>query len=95
MTILSSLRPGEPVWLPGDASGCSRDQGHQLLERNTEILLGPTPEGRKVRIMVTMPSEAANDYELVRDLVIEGMNCMRINCAHDGEKSHVYVRRVE
>jgi pyruvate kinase len=87
MTILSSLRQGEPVRLPDDGSGCSRDQGHQLLERNTEFLLGPTPEGRKVRIMVTMPSEAANDYELVRDLVIEGMNCMRINCAHDGEEA--------
>jgi len=34
--------------------------------------------------MVTMPSEAADDYDLVRDLVSEGMDCMRINCAHDG-----------
>lgn len=37
--------------------------------------------------MVTIPSEAAEDYELVRDLVIKGMNCMRINCAHDGEEA--------
>ena len=34
--------------------------------------------------MVTMPTEAANDYALVRDLVAAGMDCMRINCAHDG-----------
>ena len=34
--------------------------------------------------MVTMPSEAATDYDLVRDLVKHGMDCMRINCAHDG-----------
>ena len=34
--------------------------------------------------MVTMPSEAATDYDLVRDLVLHGMDCMRINCAHDG-----------
>jgi pyruvate kinase len=33
--------------------------------------------------MVTMPSEAADDYTLVHDLLQEGMNCMRINCAHD------------
>jgi pyruvate kinase len=33
--------------------------------------------------MVTMSSEAAEDYTLVRDLVSHGMNCMRINCAHD------------
>ena len=35
--------------------------------------------------MVTMPSEAATDYGLVRDLLHRGMNCVRINCAHDGE----------
>ena len=41
------------------------------------------PKHRSVRIMVTMSSEAADDYALVRDLVSHGMNCMRINCAHD------------
>jgi pyruvate kinase len=33
--------------------------------------------------MVTMPSEAATDYQLVSDLVASGMDCMRVNCAHD------------
>src|SRR5262245_5834148 len=33
--------------------------------------------------MVTMPSEAAADYALVRELLASGMDCMRINCAHD------------
>jgi pyruvate kinase len=61
-----------------------RAEGRRRLEENTEALLGPAPEGRSVRIMVTMPSEAATDYELVRNLVASGMNCMRINCAHDG-----------
>jgi pyruvate kinase len=55
-----------------------------LLEKNTEALLGPAPADRNVRIMVTMPPEAATNYELVRDLVARGMDCMRINCAHDG-----------
>ncbi len=41
------------------------------------------PEGRNVYIMVTMPSGAAEDYALVRGLPESGMNCMRINCAHD------------
>ncbi|HKM90337.1 MAG TPA: pyruvate kinase [Candidatus Acidoferrales bacterium] len=59
-------------------------EGQSQLEGNTDALLGLAPEGRKVRIMVTMPSEAATDYELVRDLVLNGMNCMRVNCAHDG-----------
>jgi pyruvate kinase len=36
--------------------------GKRLLENNTVALLGPTPSERTVRIMVTMPSEAASDY---------------------------------
>ena len=55
-----------------------------LLEKNTEALLGAAPAGRNVRIMVTMPPEAGTNYELVRDLLAQGMDCMRINCAHDG-----------
>ncbi|HXX18382.1 MAG TPA: pyruvate kinase [Candidatus Acidoferrum sp.] len=62
-------------------------EGAELLEKNTEALLGPPPAGRSVRIMVTMPTEAATDYDLVRDLVLHGMDCMRINCAHDGPEA--------
>jgi pyruvate kinase len=58
-------------------------EGTELLQANADTLLGQPPRGRKVRIMVTMPSEAATDYALVRDLVQNGMDCMRINCAHD------------
>jgi pyruvate kinase len=64
-----------------------RQQGRRLLERNTDLLLGPPPAHRKVRIMVTVPSEAATDYALVRDLLAGGMNVMRINCAHDSPES--------
>jgi pyruvate kinase len=59
-------------------------EGTGLLEQNTEALLGAAPAGRNVRIMVTMPPEAATNYELVRDLLAQGMDCMRINCGHDG-----------
>ncbi len=59
-------------------------EGHALLKRNTEVLFGPRRSNRHVRIMVTMPSEAAREYGLVRSLVASGMDVMRINCAHDG-----------
>ena len=45
--------------------------------------------------MVTLPSQAATDYLFVRELVVRGMDCARINCAHDdhntwaGMVSHV------
>lgn len=53
------------------------------LEQNTISLLGQGPEQRRTRIMVTMSSEAADDYLMVHDLVNSGMDCLRINCAHD------------
>ncbi len=58
--------------------------GHRILERQTQNLLGARPARRGVSIMVTMPSAAATDGALVRDLLTSGMDCMRINCAHDG-----------
>ncbi|MEK7467688.1 MAG: pyruvate kinase [Planctomycetota bacterium] len=60
-------------------------EGTALLELHADQLFGPCA-GRTVRIMVTMPSEAAEDYPLVRDLVAGGMDVMRINCAHDGPR---------
>lgn len=85
--ILASLQKLKPHLHPPAEAVCDGDVGRRLLERNTNLLLGPEPEGRNVRIMVTMPSEAATDYALVRDLLHRGMNCMRINCAHDGEEA--------
>jgi pyruvate kinase len=55
----------------------------QLLTQRTEALFGPRPEQRLVRIMVTLPSEAAWNYPLVQALLERGMDCARINCAHD------------
>lgn len=58
-------------------------EGSRLLRAHADELLVASPEGRNTRIMVTMPSEAADDYELVHALVRNGMDVMRINCAHD------------
>lgn len=57
--------------------------GEQLLDRNATGLLGPAPADRAARIMVTLPSEAATDIDLVRGLIDAGMRIARINCAHD------------
>lgn len=53
------------------------------LRRRTNDLFGKEPKHRSVRIMVTLPSEAATDYPFVKELVSRGMDCARINCAHD------------
>jgi pyruvate kinase len=57
--------------------------GPVMLAAHAAELLGPPPPGRSVRVMVTMPSEAATDYGLVRELLAAGMDVCRINCAHD------------
>jgi pyruvate kinase len=57
--------------------------GARLLAEHADALLGPAPADRSVRIMVTMPSEAADDGRIAHDLLERGMDCMRINCAHD------------
>ena len=72
-------------WLQpaGELPSIGFTRGQELLHAHTEELLGGNAHGRSVRIMVTMPSEAAHDYTLVHSLLEQGMDCMRINCAHD------------
>ena len=74
---------GGPV-VSGSGDRVGPSEGHRLLVAHTRALLGPEPRRRRVRVMVTMPSKAADDYDLVRDLLARGMDCMRVNCAHDG-----------
>ena len=61
--------------------------GKTLLHQHTAALLGSKPPKRAVRILVTMPSQAATDSSLIHELLASGMNCMRINCAHDGPEA--------
>jgi pyruvate kinase len=53
------------------------------IKSNTGRLLGKKRKGSRARIMVTLPSEAATDHRMVRSMLRAGMNCARINCAHD------------
>ncbi len=69
-------------------------QGRALLECKADDLLGPSIEGRRTRIMVTLPTEAAADQRIVDSLVIAGMDVARINCAHDDEASWVDMARL-
>lgn len=74
-------------------------EGRKLLDLNTTALLGGVAPGRSVRIMVTVPSEAASDYLLVHRLLENGMDCMRVNCAHDDPETWsrmiAHLRRAE
>ena len=74
---------GERSPLARVALPCDLSSGSKLLDAHTTALFGAEPPGRTVRVMITMSSEGASDYTVVRNLLDAGMDCMRINCAHD------------
>ncbi len=84
LRVLCCLADRSPPPFPTASRVVPFGAGPALLAARTEALLGPAPRGRKGRIMVTMPSQAAEDAGFVQALLASGMDCMRINCAHDG-----------
>ncbi len=83
IAIVDALVAQHPFRPAPPPEGLDHRSGSDVLTAHAEDLLGPSPEGRAVRIMVTMPSEAARSYELVKSMVEAGMDVMRVNCAHD------------
>lgn len=83
LAILHRLLGGPQQTTPPPSPGVDFSTGERLLAEHTEALFGLAPPGRGVRIMVTMPSEAAQHDSLIHALLQRGMDCMRINCAHD------------
>jgi pyruvate kinase len=81
LAALAGSPPPAPDEHGHRAPGFGAGQG--LLEYKAEELLGPATPGRPTRIMVTLPSEAADDPRVVEELVDAGMDIARINCAHD------------
>jgi pyruvate kinase len=84
--VLAALcAEADPVLEPPQAPGF--DAGNDLLTIHTRKLFGPPQPQRAARIMVTMPTEAASNEDLVRAFLESGMDCARINCAHDDVNS--------
>ena len=68
------------------ATALDYDVAELALSHNADQLLGPPHDGRRTRILVTMPTDAAVDPALVSRLVRSGIEAVRINCAHDGPR---------
>ena len=79
--------PSGEILLPAEATGAAQ------LESNTNNLFGKPPSHRRVRIMVTLPGQVADDYSLIKDMLVHGMDCARINCAHDSPD--IWARMIE
>ena len=71
----------------------------KLLRSRCAELFGYKSQRRRVRIMVTLPSDSADDPSIAHNLMKAGMNSARINCVHDGPEQWIrmisHVRRAE
>lgn len=61
------------------------EQSNHRLRAHIDDFFGVNTDGRDVRIMVTLPEEAADDPQLVHDMIVSGMDIARINCGHDSQ----------
>jgi len=81
--LMRIMRRGESVL----DEECTRvDLRNPSAQLHNKAILGECSDGREVGIMVTLPTEAGNDTDLVADMIEAGMNVARINCGHDTAK---------
>lgn len=82
LALLAGVLEGQ--WLPANTGqGPDIVEGEALLAENTRRVFGTHRDGEGVYIMVTLPTEAADDPDLVAAMIRSGMDCARINGAHD------------
>lgn len=82
-TIINSLLN---IDLPEDKEiFLTNKEAKNILKENFEAVFGKIKKNRKTAIMVTQPLDAASDQQFTKSLLELGMDCARINCAHDDE----------
>ena len=84
-SILSALSDQTPI--KRLKSDITPKKAIRVQKRNAKDLLGHRSKARRTRIMVTLPTDAAAKAEMVSHLIEKGMNCCRINCAHDDRET--------
>jgi pyruvate kinase len=70
----------------GCSAAMSRETAMHYLHQHTHDMLGPRPADRHIYIMVTAPSAEEADRAWMLKMLLAGMNVLRINCAHEGER---------
>jgi pyruvate kinase len=72
-------------YLSGELDACSYEFGLGQIEQKSKTLFGEKNDKVTPFIMVTFDASFAEDYDLIKSLLQNGMNVARINCAHDDE----------
>ena len=77
---------GNPVVSRISERSLGYEESRNLLEKHTKNLFGQRSSGAKTNIMVTLPTEAAFDENIILNMAHNGMDIVRINLGHDDEK---------
>jgi pyruvate kinase len=60
--------------------------GSLTLAKRSELLFGSSSKGRRTQIMVTLDSSDIFQYELIEQMLENGLDLVRINCAHNTKR---------
>jgi len=82
-TLINSLLKVETEELKDDY--LNNKEAKEVLRKNSNALLGTRKNNRKTAILITQPTEVSEDATFAKSLLKLGMDCARINCAHDDE----------
>ena len=83
IATLGAMCGRDPGTLPPYPDEEAVFNGTQVIAREAALFFGGAKSQRRTRIMVTLPTEASQDLTWMQALVQAGVNCVRINCAHD------------
>jgi pyruvate kinase len=83
IATLGAMCGRDPGTLPPYPDDEAVFNGTQVIAREAEALFGGIKALRRTRILVTLPTEASDDLPWMQALVHVGVDCVRVNCAHD------------
>ncbi|HEX7456943.1 MAG TPA: pyruvate kinase, partial [Ginsengibacter sp.] len=70
---------------PDEMDTCTYEYSIKQIVQKSKILFGEKTDAVTPHIMVTFDSSFVDNYALIKNLLQNGMNVARINCAHDQE----------
>lgn len=85
--ILSKLLDRTPDFELNESCLIGAQESLEMMLKKAQIFGANVDGSFKTKVMVTLPSEAKDNYELVEDLTRSGVNVFRINTAHDNAEA--------
>lgn len=73
------------IYNPKNLDACTYEYSRGQITQKSKMLFGEKNDSLTPYVMVTFDSSFAEDYAIIKNLLQNGMNVARINCAHDNE----------